>query len=193
MCIPCTHSTCDSNGASLGHLSKSGKMFSHSSQILGQDQNNFHFQYQSTSPGVQSAFYIRPKVIKGKTGEGHVLFLDLTTKGTLKTTKGTVPYGRGLVRTLIPLHYAHAIPSTYHYTSSPMVLTSCSITKQLTKKKKAVIQLEVHAGMRCKSNSTWQNLRYNKTTSSYNSLGTTMRSHVPSPMSLGQPTFLWQL
>jgi len=31
MCIPCTHSICDSNGASLGHLSKSGKMFSRSS------------------------------------------------------------------------------------------------------------------------------------------------------------------
>jgi len=27
ICIPCTHSTCDSNSASLGHLSKSGKFF----------------------------------------------------------------------------------------------------------------------------------------------------------------------
>jgi len=27
----CAHSICDSNGASLGHLSKSGKMFSWSS------------------------------------------------------------------------------------------------------------------------------------------------------------------
>jgi len=29
--FPCTHSTCDSNGASLGHLSKCGKMFCRSS------------------------------------------------------------------------------------------------------------------------------------------------------------------
>jgi len=33
-----------------------------------------------------------------RAGKGHFLFFDQTTKGTLEA-KGTVPFGRGLVRT----------------------------------------------------------------------------------------------
>ena len=43
------------------------------------------------------------KVIKEqRAGNGHIMFLDQTTNGTIGSLKGTMPFGRGLVRTLLP-------------------------------------------------------------------------------------------
>jgi len=58
----------------------------------------------------------RLKVIKGKAGKGHILFLT-RPQGAHQKPKGQVPFSRGLVRRLVPLHYVHAISSTYHYVS----------------------------------------------------------------------------